>query len=175
MRVEGLSGNIAQVNDNNQMEIKGFADASLKDAALRGDAYIWSPDTYDAAAADTVFYLRNDNSTKNLIITDIWVQSNVESDVDIHFTNEATITPTGTAKTGVNLNRSSTQTAEVTCIQDETANTQGNVMFACRLTADLFAHIDTRGAVILGYNKAIAIDVVEDGAEIFVTVIGYFE
>ena len=169
-------GHDARVDINKHLNTRSFTnDMAHWVSKEKGQAYIWTGDTYNYDAADTILLLRNDATDKNLIITDIWIRGDTETDADIHFTSGAAFTPTGTAVTGVNLNRNSTNTAEATCIRDETANTQGNVFLALRISADTEYHVDTKGMVILGYHNSIGVDFVTDGGEAYVSIAGYYE
>ena len=64
-------------------------------------------------------------------------------------------------------------------MQMKTANTQANIIETLRnneVGSDQFElHRNYEGAVVLGYQKSIAIDIVEESAAFQATVLGYYK
>jgi len=135
--------------------------------------YSWTnASAYAAGAADTVLLLKNTSSTLNLIIQDFYVQSSAATEFVIH--SPTCDTPTGTTIAGINLNRTSSLAADATCIQDETTNTQANVIYRGYVAANVAPfQMPEQGIIILGNNNCIAIDFM-DAATARCTIIGYF-
>lgn len=178
MRIES-SGTVAngwEIDNDGHGHIRAFTQDYVHwNSHENGRVYTWTSDTYNYDANDTILLLRNDSTSLDLIITDIFLRSDTETDFDLHFTDETAFTPAGTTITGVNMNRLTSNVADATCIRNETGNTKGNIAFADRLTADLTRHIATRGAIVLGYYDVLAVDFITDGGEAYVTYAGYFE
>ena len=152
--------------------------SALHEASLNGDAYSWNAVSADIDATDTALLVRNDSSSRLLVIEKLYVWSDVATAVDVHFTNGAAFTPAGTAVTGVNLNRSLVKVADATAKADETANTQGNIFLTLHsneLATDQFGiDYDFKGGVVLGKNGCIAADIVAEPTAFECTIIGYF-
>ena len=176
MLVEDGTGtnNKQKVDSLNQAHTRAFTSDQMARAALDGNAFTWSPGTYNYTGVDTILLVQNDSDLLNLVITDIWMRGDTETDATVHFTDGAVFAHSGTNVVGVNTNRASGKSADATCTGDEVSNTQGNVYWEGRLSADTELHIDTRGAVILGLDDCIAVDFVTTGAEAYVTIAGYF-
>ena len=137
------------------------------------EAYAWSNVTYDYDAADTVILIKNTSATKKLHFTYAHIGGDTATEVQIHLCTCAS--PTGTAITGVNLNRTSDNVAPATAIGDETTNTQGDIVWhGLIVAATSLMNIELDG-VILGQNQCLGIDFVTNGAACYATVHGYFK
>ena len=141
-----------------------------------GEVFIWTCETYDYAAADTILLVRNDRTDKDLHILKVVLHGDTETEVEIHVPTVA-FTIAGTAVVGEALNRSLDRdaTTYATAKANETGNTQGDVIERKRIKADTDMEVNLDGAVILGSNQAIGIDYVTIGAEAHVSIWGYFK
>lgn len=136
-------------------------------------AYSWTNATYDYTAADTVLLVKNTSSSLNLIIESITLGGDTETAVTIHAPTCAS--PTGTAVTGVNLNRKfSTTPASATAKVNESTNSQGEVIITVQIDGSQSSFVDLNDSVILGVNDCIAVDYVTDGGACYVTIMGYY-
>jgi len=135
------------------------------------EAYSWSV-SYNGGAADTILWLRNDNTAKDLIIETIVVgNSTTRSEFAVHCPVNAT--PAGTTVVGVNLNRGSGKVALATAVSDETNNAQLNVITRGKLFGNMEL-IPVNGAIILGYQDCIAVDFVAASTIAIATIKGYY-
>lgn len=139
----------------------------------RQDAYSWQNVTYDYAAADTILLVKNTDS-RALYIQEVAFSGDTATEVVIHCPSPVT-TPTGTAVTGVNLNRQSAKVALATAIANETTNTLANAIKRSFMLASTDNRILFDGAVVLGQNQSIAVDFVANGGAALVTITGWFE
>lgn len=142
----------------------------------KGEAFIWTNETYDYAAGDTILLVRNDHATKNLYVEKIKLHGDTETEVEIHIPTAA-FTIAGTAVVGEALNRLLDKDASTyaTAKADETGNTQGDVIERVRIKADTDYKIDFGGAVKLKSNQSIGVDFVTVGTEAHVSIWGYYK
>ena len=137
----------------------------------KGYAYSWSG-SYNAGAADTILWLRNDDTEKHLKIDTILISgTSIRTEFTIH--SPVNAVPAGTTVTGVNLNRGAGRVAQATAVRDETNNTQANVLVSGTVS-DNTIPIELRGAVILDYLDCIAVDMVTATTIGAVTILGFF-
>lgn len=138
-----------------------------------GLAFNWSSDTIDIDGGDTVLLLKN-TSDAPLHIESITIDNgSLASEYTVHLpTTEVTVT--GTTVTGTSLNTGKSEVASADAASDETNNTQGNVIFTRFMAVDSDKTINTRG-LILGKNKSVGIDVVENTTESAVTIRGFYQ
>ena len=92
------------------------------------------------------------------------------------FTTEVTVTAGsgGAVVTGVNINTTSSNVADASAASNESNNAQGNVIGTVFLAIDRSQVFLTPG-LILGKNKSIAIDTVEDTTEAAIVITGHYE
>lgn len=171
-------GYSAKVTQDMRLLTHAVSISPIQEASLKGDAFSWNAINANIDTGDTALLVRNDSTTQYLVIDRIYVWTDVSSDIDIHLTDGAAFTPTGTAVTGVCLNRSKPKTAQATAKADETANTQGNIILTlqCNETAtDIFAiDYDLKGALILDQNDCVAVDIVDEPGAFECTIWGYY-
>lgn len=178
---EGVAGLQAKVTAQNELSCKGVAYSALHEASLAGNAFSWHAETADLIAEDTALAVGNESKTKLLVIVGCYIRCDLATQVDFHF--PAYPTWAGTAVTGVNLNKASSNIADATAYADETGNSIGDIF----LTG--YHHVATNGEtttsvpvfynfedmVILGEHDVVAVDVVENTAAAFeCTFIGYY-
>ena len=129
MRITGDTGNNAGVNDDLQLQTRAVSVSAIHEASLNGQAFSWNTPTYDPDALDTALLVRNDSSTKKLVIEKVYFRCDTATAFDIHIVT-ASFTIAGTnAVTGVCLNQSSPTVADATAYGDETGNTQGSIIW----------------------------------------------
>jgi hypothetical protein len=175
MQIEDGQGNgrLAFVEKDGHLLTHAISDREVHDTSLnKGLAFNWVNVSYDYDAGDTILWLRNDSTKRPLVINKIVLWCDTATEVVIHFPEETV--PAGTEVAGVNLNRTSGNTAEATAYSDETGNTQGAVGARYRLPAGIPAALDVEGAIILGKNGEIGIDFVTDGGACLAAINGYF-
>ncbi len=167
------SGTKAQVSDDNMLRTYAKTESEIShESENHGRAFTWSNVTYDPAAGDTILLIKNTSPTLGLIIQHFSIGSDVNTVATIH--SPTCAIPTGTAVTGVNLNRQSGKTAEATAICDETTNSQANVMHNVYVLANTSTPINTEGSLILGLNDCVAVDFVADVGACYVSIKGYY-
>lgn len=143
------------------------------------EAYSWTSVSADIDTGDTALLVCNNSNTKKLHIEKVYCWTDVAAQFKIHVPAYPTLA--GTAVTGVNLNRGSTNEANGVAYTDETGNTfaAGNVITTIRnneVGTDQFGEwVEYGGAVILAYHDCIAIDIIGEGAAFECTVIGYYK
>lgn len=172
MNLTGRSGQITEVDSDGRALVD--AKSEFLAAAMVGDAYIWTNETYSATGVDTILIVRNDNSSKDLYITKIRLHSVTETEVEIHVPSAA-YSGTGTAVLGENLNRTIRKAAEATAICDETDNAQGDIIERVRIKADVDFLVDFEGGLVLGSGDAVGVDYATTSAEVHVSIWGYFK
>jgi hypothetical protein len=137
-----------------------------------GQTYSWQNLTYDYAAAETILLVKN-TSTMTLYIDRIRCSGDTATEVVIH--SPVCDTPTGTAVTGVNLNRMSGNVAGAIAKANESTNSIANAITRQLVTANTTILFEYEGMIALGQNNCIAVDFVANGGSAFVTIIGWFE
>jgi hypothetical protein len=168
-------GYSAQVDDQNLLNTRAVTKTELVSQSEIGLAYSWSNISYSYTAGDTILLIRNDNPLLDLFIDNIFIQGAVATEVVIHCPT-IVFTPTGTTVTGINMNRKSGTTSLSTAKANETANTQGDVVFRGAIAAapaDPYL-IALGGALILGNGQSVGVDYTTIGAAARVTIIGHF-
>ena len=176
MKLEGATGgNVLNVDVDGRAETTSVIQNSLGHYTDSGDSWAWSNVTYDPDANDTIILIKNTHTTKDLYISQIHFASDTASQVIVHLTNGATFTPAGTAIVGVNLNNNISGTAYATAIGDETANTQGNIIFHTKVLANVPNQFDMSNAVVLGTNQSIGVDLVTAATNAYATIWGYYK
>ncbi len=138
-------------------------------------SFSWSLIPKASAGLDTIMAIRNESNSLFLHITSVEMTNDADTMVQIHMTNGAAYTAAGLAIVGVCLNRTAPRVAEVTAFGDETANTQGNIIWQHEILADIPRFVDLHGAVILGKGETIAVDyTAAAGALATMTILGFF-
>lgn len=164
--------NEAGVDAEGLLTVKSIVQSALEHEAENGQAYNWSSGTVDVDATDTVLLVKN-TSDKELHVETIDIANgSVASEYTVHVPTAA-VTPAGTTVTGTNLNTGSSAVAEADAKSDETANSQGNILYTVFLGADSNIVLLTAG-LILAKNKSVAVDVVAETSESAVTIQGHY-
>lgn len=123
-----------------------------------GQAYILRVEDDDAAANDLVLYLRNDSKDKKLYITDIHFNTENAATFKLAFGNAAAAT--GTSVTPVNLNKASSNDADVTALGNGAVGVvAADTFFATiRVGANGTEEWDSKDALILGQNDNVVVE-----------------
>ena len=174
MRIEDGTGNGYSVKVTSDKMLRTYAQVESEmshQSESHGMAYSWSH-AYNYTGVDTILWLRNDNTTKNLVIQKIIIAGDTSTQFTIH--SPTGTTQLGTAVTGVNLNRGSGNVALATAIGDETGNTQANIIGTGFIIGSTTTIMPVDGGIILQYLDEIAVDFVTTGAMGAVTIIGYY-
>jgi hypothetical protein len=172
------SGRAASVNADNQLATKSVVVSAIHAASLKGDAYSFTAVSADINAGDTALLVANQSKDRLLVIEKVYAYSDVPTQLKVHC--PAVGTWAGTAVVGVNLNRLSTKTADAVAYADETGNTFAAANTVVTLntneltTAEFPVEYDFKGAVILGYDDAIAVDIIAESAAFDCTFLTYF-
>jgi len=121
-------------------------------------AYILRIEDDDAVAADLVASLRNDSKDKQLFITDIHFNSEQDATFKIAFGDSTT--PTGTAVTPVNLNKGSSNDADVTALGNGAVGgvTASTFFATVRMGSSSLEEWGSQDALILGQNDSIVVE-----------------
>ncbi len=140
------------------------------------EAFSWTSVTADIDDNDVVILVTNDSTTKHLHIVSMYGYSDVPSAWD--FFTPAYGTLTGTAITGIALNRTSVTVAPATAYGDETGSSLANIfatLYSNETATDQFAvQLDLDGLLILGYHDSAAINIVAASAVSNSVIMGYY-
>jgi hypothetical protein len=171
--IKGRSGREAEVTASYELAVTN--ESPYEQALNAGNAYIWTTATADINAGDTMLAIRNNSSTQDLIITDIYITNgNVDACIyDIHIVTAA-YTNAGTAVTGATLNTNYANAAPVDATQDETGNTQGKVLM--EFTAEAATRVERipLPGIRLKSATALAVDQITESTAGSVMMVGYF-
>ena len=183
-RLEGTDPDGAGINEqkvNKEGQALTFATTQSElehESEENGAAYSWSSDIVNAGAANDTTLLVKNTSDTHLHIDSIFITcGSVSSEFTIHLpTTEVTVTAGsgGAVVTGTNLNTTSSNVADASAASNESNNAQGNVIGTVFLAIDR-AYLFLTPGLILGKNKSIGIDTVEDTTESAITIVGHYE
>jgi hypothetical protein len=173
-RLEGRNGNLANVNDDEQLQVRAITESDLEFASeSKGKAYSISS-TYAATAGDEVISFKNTSQTDCFILDEITVGSSVASSLTLFEVTSGTAA--GTTVTPQNLNLSSGNSAAATAFGNAsvTGSLTGNTLLLDTVPANTSILLDLRGALILGQDDEIAITAGATGT-VYVTLIGHYK
>lgn len=167
----GKSGNQAEVSPQGSLQTSGW-DAFMENALTKGDAYIFTSQDADVAAAATLLIVRNDSHTQKLVMVRIELTNgDGASRYEIH---KVTAAYTASNATGTVINAGGTgKQPAATVSNNETANAQGTVFaeIGAGIAVETY-HRDL--ALVLNEGEALGIDVVANLAAGACTMYGYF-
>ena len=143
----------------------------FQQAVLDGDAYAFFG-SYSTTAADTVLYIRNTSSIKNLYIERIILGAVTTALIEIG--TSAPPTEAGSAVTPTNLNRVTTKVADATCIEDQTGATTLLNMLEVHTGVGTPVDLHIGGGIVLGKDDCLNVDDITGTSMTSVTVWGYF-
>lgn len=163
----GRTGNAASVRD----------DGALTTHQVEEDVmFSWTSATANIAANECIITLTNDSTTQHLHITAMYAYSDVPSALD--FFAPAFAAFTGTAITGVALNRTAVTVAPATAVGDSADTTLANIfatLYSNETAGDQFGvWLQLDGLLILGYHDTVAMAVVAESAVANGVIMGYY-
>ena len=175
----GSGINEQKINKEGQALVFSTTQSELEhESEQNGSGYTWASDVINAGAANDTTLLVKNTSDVHLHIDSIFIScGSVSSEFTIHLpTTEVTVTAGsgGAVVTGVNINTTSSNVADASAASNESNNSQGNVIGTVFLAIDRSQLISTPG-LIIGKNKSIAVDTVEDTTEAAITITGHYE
>jgi len=182
MQIEGGTGTgyKAGVDAHNRLTTLATIQSSIHHASqFHGLAFGWTAVSAALAGNDTALLVCNTDPERSLHIDSIYIYSDTPTQVKIHFP-AYNASFTGTAVTGLNMNRTSNIVALATAYADETANAlvAANTILTLatnELTGDQFGiMVRDMNGIILGYHDSIAVDVVAGAAAFECTIWGYY-
>jgi len=177
MIIQGGTGNgfAAQVDDDHRLATYATVETEMSHTSEdHGDAYAWTA-SVNVAGDKNVIWLRSDHTTKNLVIECIHVGVSATTLIELWVGSGTTAS--GTAVTGVNLNRQSGNVALATCKHTETNVDAGSGLTLLSSFSVLTGQTHTfemHGGLLLGYLDEIAINVITDIDLTSVTIFGYY-
>lgn len=176
MSLRGVSGNMADVNEDHQQLICGPIESDLEYASeSKGKAYTFTS-TFATGGTDVeVISIKNDSSTDCMIIDEIIVGASAACVFTLFEVTSGTAA--GTTITGKNINTSSGNAASVTAFGDAavTGSLAGDaIAFDGVSAASEFAVLDTKGGLVLGQNGHYALTA-SANATVYITVICHFK
>lgn len=170
------SGKQVGVDSENRFKTASVTNRKMTSVSeIHGEAYCWT--TYQATTGDVnAIWLRNDSNTNRLHIDHIDITPPTTTSVyEIWVGNGNTSGGTGIA--GVNLNRSAGNSDDATCAYKNTNVDAGagmTLLGTYGLPALTISTVNLEGALILGVNREIAINVITAGGASAINVFGYF-
>lgn len=169
-------GHVVEVEEG-QLRVLASGESEFEAISERkGLSFTWTVLTVDqGAGAQTGLLLQNTSDQFLLHIEDVIVSSDVATEIDIHLTDKAALTHSGTNVVGICLNQNAIRVAPATATADEANNAQGNIIDTQQIAADEPYHRHFGGALILGKNGIVAVDITEDVGGISCSISGYFK
>ncbi len=152
------SGNVAGVNSVNRLKVSArTARRNFFISRDQGQVYTIISEDATAVANEETLYLKNTSTSRNLFIDTLIIGSDVASKWRLKF---VTGTATGTTITPVNLNKTSSNDAEVEAKGDGsvTGLTDDGDIAVFRVGTGVSVTQRPRAVIILGQNDAIAIE-----------------
>jgi len=176
---DGSGINEQKVNKDGQATVFAVTQSELEhESEHSGAGYTWASDVINAGSTNDTTLLVKNTSDTHLHIDSVFIScGSVSSEFTIHLpTTEVTVTAGsgGAVVTGVNINTTSSNVADASAASNESNNAQGDVIGTVFLAVDRSQLFLTHGLVI-GKNKSIAIDSVEDTTEAAITITGHYE
>jgi hypothetical protein len=164
LQIESGSGNgkLAKVNDDNFLITRSVIEKHAAQVSYdEGLAFTWTADDAAPSAGEYTLYLKNDSTTKKLVI-DMLIFNSTDNDV-VWKLHQVTGTAAGASVvTGTNLNLSSGQVADATArggaggVTGLTSSKVLGISFGGPGMTPI--RVDLDGTVVLGQNNAIALE-----------------
>ncbi len=156
----GINPTKAKIRSEGQLEVFATSVDEFENVSARdSSSFSWTVVPVNSDDADTILMVQNTSDTLFLHIQTILVLSDLNSTGATVFTIDNAVTPVGTLVTGVCWNRSAPRVAPAAAVADDTANdSQENIIFDEEILADVPRLWDLHGALILGKNAAVGID-----------------
>ena len=157
------------------MDVRGDGAASTH-RVEEDEAFSWTAGTVVPTTADTIILVTNDSTTKHLHITSMYLYTDIATTLD--FFSPAYGTFTGTAITGIALNRTAVTVAPATALGITSGDTLANI-FATLYTREtatdqegIWLHLD--GLMVLGYHDSVGIAIVGNAGTSNAAIFGYY-
>ncbi len=160
--IHNANGEIVEVIDG-QLHVLATNESEFEHISETASlSFCWSTVAADYTAGETLLIVQNTSDSLLLHIEEISFSSDLLAEFDIHTIAGATTPSGGTAVVGRCLNVASPKVAPAVGHSDDTANSsQGNIIWSNRVTANTVVLAQFGGAVILGKNDAIAVDITD--------------
>lgn len=178
----GGGGDMAGVNNRNQILTRSIIVPAIHEASLLGKAYSWTAVNADINAGDTALLVANLSDAENLVISRMYLWTDTAAQIKIHVPAYAVFD--GTVVVGNNLNRNYANNAPALAHADDAQNAfvAGNVIETVyshvsvngQVTTAVGVPIDFMDALILGQNDVVAVDLITETGAFEVTIVGYF-
>jgi hypothetical protein len=169
------SGYSASVDDENRLKVAATMQTLHAHVSeIEAESYIWTA-TQTLGADKCLIWLRNNNTTTNLIIQKIIVSPAATCQFEIWVGSNVT-TEAGSAVTGKNLNLQSGKVALATCTHTETGADAGGSMTLLG-TAWAGAGVNAvplDGTLVLGYLDEVAINLITNVGSSCANIMGYY-
>ena len=176
--IHGADGNVVEVIDGH-LSVIADVESEFEQVSERDSlSFTWTAVTADpGTGGDTVLLVQNISSTLLLHIEDVVFSSDVATEIDIHLTDKAALTHSGTNVVPICLNQASLRdgTTLSTATADEANNVQGNIVDTQQVGVDDPYIRSFGGALILGQNGIVAVDVTADTTGVSCSISGYYK
>jgi len=173
-RIEGNSGNLADVSDDKQLLVRAVTESDLEYASeAKGKAFSWSSSFATGGTDIEVVYIKNTSSGDNLIIDEVVVDGAAACVFTLFEVTSGTAA--GTSITGKNLNLGLGTSASATSYGNAsvTGSLSGDTITYCSVAANAQEVLDLKGALVLRQNDEIAITA-SANTTVYITVIGHY-
>jgi len=169
------SGYKAKVDESGKLRTYAVTEREIShESEDHGRAYIWAASA-DWGADKNAIWLRNDSTSLRLQIEELVVTAPTACVVENFIGTGNTVG--GTEVVGTNLNRNSGSTANATCRHTNTNVDAGAGMTLLShglVAANTIQKFEVYGALILGYNDEVAINLVTDVGTAYLYIVGYY-
>lgn len=157
----GVNPHKQKVREEGQAEVFAVAVEEFENVSARDRrSFSWTIVPADFANAETLLLVQNDSDQFHLHPTEVEFETDNDSPIQIHFTDGVDLIPAGgTAVVGVCWNRTAPRKATALARSNETANTQGSIIWNRNVLADTPTVINLHGAPVLGKGQSIAVDI----------------
>lgn len=177
------TGRAAKVEENNRLLTQAAASSELHENSLKEEqVYMFSSGEFTSITTTGTetgcFYVKNDSSTKKLILSSIRTCGTQLQKVTFYKNaTGGTLITDQTPAQSTNLNFTSSNSSESTVYVGANAKTvTGGTWFGQHINHVGHSSIDTRDALILGKNDSLSVTFeVAVAAEVCVAIEGYFE
>ncbi len=178
------SGCLAAVDCENRLNTYSTTETELShESETNKRAYSVYAHAIPGTVDTGIMTIKNTSSTKNLIIEKMIISSEENTDAlamtAVHAQRNPSTVSGGLTLTPVNLNFSTNQTADATCLEDNDGSNAltvsgGNGIVSTRIMGGGMETVDFHGAIILGVNDTFGIKGYTDNAGKKVRVMVYF-
>lgn len=173
-RIEGNSGNLADVNSAKQLLTRAVVESDLEYASeANGKAFSWSSSFATGGTGIEVLSIKNTSAADNLIIDEIVVAAAAACVFTLFEVTSGTAA--GTTLTAKNLNLGLGTSAEATSFGNAsvTGSLSGDTITYAACGASAQEVLDIKGALVLRQNDEIALTA-SANTTVYVTVIGHY-